>query len=51
MFLAQHLLISPNISLNAANLSVRHGSFRVLASSKDIGLYENNIHTEKSSQF
>ena len=36
MFLAQHLLTSSNISLNAANLSLRHRSCRVLALSKDI---------------
>ena len=36
MFLAQDLLNSSNISLHAANLSVRHHYCRVLASSKDI---------------
>ena len=36
MFLAQHLFNSSNISLNAANLSVRHCSCFVPASLKDI---------------
>ena len=39
MFLAQYLLNSSNIYLNATNLSVRYRSCRVLASSKDIMVF------------